>query len=383
MTNVIYSIGAKFAGGGIGNIAYHGTYGLYRDQMLQKILCGSFVSSPIPPKYIQSMGKLSRILRKLAVYDQTYQINLLHNRLYDRWAALNLDAESSIFLGWGGFSLNTIRKAKKMGKVVIVQWASPHATYRYHLLQKEFSQWGLSFHFPRASWERILLEYQIADYILIPSDYVRQSFIKCGESENRLLQIPFGCDTKRFLPVEDRGKHPFRLLFVGQVGIRKGVPDLLKVWQLLNWPDAELWIVGRISSEMSSILKEFQGLQNIKMRGYVDDPAQTFQQADVFIFPTTDEGSALVTYEAMAAGLPVVTTQNAGSVIRDGREGFIVPIHDIDQFASRLEELRANQKLKADMSKAARQRALHYTWERHGKSLVEVINRIVLPGENL
>ena len=61
--------------------------------------------------------------------------------------------------------------------------------------------------------------------------------------------------------------------------------------------------------------------------------------ADVFVFPSLFEGSAVVTYEALACGLPSVVTPNAGSVVRDGLEGFVVPPRDVEALAARMEQL--------------------------------------------
>ncbi|MDQ7028789.1 MAG: glycosyltransferase family 4 protein, partial [Ardenticatenia bacterium] len=99
-------------------------------------------------------------------------------------------------------------------------------------------------------------------------------------------------------------------------------------------------------------------------------------QADVFVFPSLQEGSALVTYEALACGLPVVTTPNAGSVVRDGIEGFLVPIRDVEALAARLEHLRADEGLHLEMGQAARRRAKAFTWEHYGDRLADTVRSL-------
>ena len=88
-----------------------------------------------------------------------------------------------------------------------------------------------------------------------------------------------------------------------------------------------------------------------------------FQDADILVYPSLHEGSAFVTYEALASGLPVITTPNAGSVVRDGVEGYIVPVRDVDALAERIERLRADLTLRARMAASARARALEFTWD--------------------
>jgi glycosyltransferase involved in cell wall biosynthesis len=100
-----------------------------------------------------------------------------------------------------------------------------------------------------------------------------------------------------------------------------------------------------------------------------------YQQADVFTFPTIEEGSALVTYEALACGLPVVTTPNAGSVVRDGVEGLLVPIRNVEALAAALECLRADERLRREMGRAARARAEEFTWDGYGETLARVLRQ--------
>jgi hypothetical protein len=88
-------------------------------------------------------------------------------------------------------------------------------------------------------------------------------------------------------------------------------------------------------------------------------------------------GSALVTYEALACGLPVVTTRNAGSVVRDGEEGFIVPARDAEAPAARLEELRTKVSDRRSMAAAARARVEQFSWDRYGRSLAEALAQTI------
>jgi glycosyltransferase involved in cell wall biosynthesis len=107
------------------------------------------------------------------------------------------------------------------------------------------------------------------------------------------------------------------------------------------------------------------------------DPRPYYQRADVFVFPSIEEGSALVTYEALAYGLPVVTTFNAGSVVEEGEEGFIVPIRDPNALAERLEVLFKDESLRKKMSEKASAKAKVYTWERYGDNLARFYEEVL------
>lgn len=372
---VIYSIGSKFAGGGIGTIAYHAVRGLYRHGVLQRLLCGAYRPTEIPKEKIRSVGLLDRALRKLASLDPSGWLWHLQAVLFDAWASRHLEP-AHIFHVWGNYGLRSLQRAKRMGMVTVVERASSHPLYQVRLLQEEYARWGLRFRVPRATLLRGVQELALADYVIIPSDFVRASFVAEGFPEERLLQIPFGVDVNRFRPASGRGDHPFRVLFVGQVGIRKGVPYLLEAWRQLGWRDAEIWIVGRVTSEMKSILARYANLPGVRFIGHIADPVPAYQSADVFAFPTIEEGSALVTYEALACGLPVVTTPNAGAIIHDGVEGFLVSIRNVEALAARLETLRTDELLRQQMGAAARQRIEDFTWARYGTSLAQMYTAI-------
>ncbi|MDE2507854.1 MAG: glycosyltransferase family 4 protein, partial [Planctomycetota bacterium] len=99
-------------------------------------------------------------------------------------------------------------------------------------------------------------------------------------------------------------------------------------------------------------------------------------KADVFVFPSLFEGSAVVTYEALASGLPCVVTPNAGSVVRDGVDGFLVPARDVDALAARIENLGRDVDLRAAASRAARIRALEFDWPRYQAAVIDAIRQI-------
>ena len=100
---------------------------------------------------------------------------------------------------------------------------------------------------------------------------------------------------------------------------------------------------------------------------------EEFRQADVVVLPTMAEGMGLVHLEAMACGVPVITTPHCGSVVRDGTDVFIVPIRDADALADRLQELLEDCALRQQMGSSARERARGYTWAGYGENLLTTL----------
>ncbi|MCS6910404.1 MAG: glycosyltransferase family 4 protein, partial [Anaerolineales bacterium] len=238
------------------------------------------------------------------------------------------------------------------------------------LLELEYQRWGLPWHMPRWNYGRMLHELALADYITIPSAFVRESMSAQGLPLHKLIEIPFGVDPARFSSSRKTGR-PVRFLFAGQVSIRKGVPYLLEAWKRLKLPGSELWLAGRMMGDFAAIRHRWAEVDGVRFLGHSSALPAIFQQCDVFVFPSIEEGSALVTYEALAGGLPVITTPNAGSVVRDGQEGYIVPAGDIEALCERMEQLRGSPSLREAMARAARLRAEEYSWDRYQKSLTE------------
>lgn len=366
----IYSINARLGSPGIGRIAWQAIQGLYSANLLQKLFVSS-VAQPIPEiAAVHQWHRIGRGLKYLGAKDPTGLIYHLEGLIFDRWVATHMKP-SGIFHGWSGATLQSQRRAHQLGLRTVVERASTHPRSQQSLLFAEHASQGVTVHWPGWNLTRLETELAEADFITVPSPFARESLVSNGISADRLIEIPFGVDTAHFIPAPFRGNpHPFRLIFVGQLTIRKGILRLLEVWQRLNWKDAELWLVGAVAPDFQPLQKRYLHLAGVRWIPYTTNLVLLFHQADVFIFLSVEEGSALVTYEALACGLPLVTTPNAGAVARDGVEGFLIQPYDIGYACERLEQLRASSELRRTMAQAARARAEAFTWDLYRDRLV-------------
>jgi glycosyltransferase involved in cell wall biosynthesis len=365
----VYAIGARFAGPGIGHIAYQAARGLWRAGALRRLIVSSYRPTEIPAGSIRSLGWAGRALKRLAVLDPAGRLDRFSNALFDHWCAGQL-ADARVFHGWNAMCLESLRAARRRGMITVVERASSHPAAQLALLRQEYQTWGVPIRLPAQPYARALREMDEADYITIPSDFVRQSMLAAGVSPDKLVEIPFGADLSRFAPAPAAAPRPFRLIFAGQVSIRKGVPYLLEAWRRLRWDDAELWLAGGVTADFQAVCRRWETLAGIRYLGHRSDLPALLRACDGFVFPSIEEGSALVTYEAMACGLPIVTTPNAGSVARDGEEGFIVPPRDVEALAEALRRLRADAGLRRRMAGAAHARAQEYSWDAYQSRLL-------------
>ncbi|MGJ5813079.1 glycosyltransferase family 4 protein [Paludibaculum fermentans] len=213
-------------------------------------------------------------------------------------------------------------------------------------------------------------EWDAASTIVCGSEFVRDGIRSVGGPWQKCVVVPYGVghDEPRGRVRAQLAGRPLRVLFVGAVGLRKGVQYLAEAATLLPKSGFEFRAVGGtgFSPEVLRRLGERVTLTGAVPRTQV---GEEFAWADVFAFPSLCEGSATVCYEALRAGLPVVTTNNAGSVVRDGVEGFVVPIRDPRALADRLTRFVDDPALLPSASEAALLRAGQFTVEKYGDRL--------------
>src|SRR5262249_6270389 len=153
-------------------------------------------------------------------------------------------------------------------------------------------------------------------------------------------------------------------LFAGGICHRKGIKYLLEAWRRIRRTGWRLELLGPMPARIAPLEPYLNIITPLGRVSHADMP-EKLASADVFVFPSLFEGSAVVTYEALACGLPSVVTPNAGSVVRDGVEGFQVPCSQVEPLAQRMEQLGSDPELRAHMAQAARTRALAFDWPRY------------------
>jgi glycosyltransferase involved in cell wall biosynthesis len=230
----------------------------------------------------------------------------------------------------------------------------------------------------RELWSRrtvrhIDLEISLADLVLAPSPFVRDDLLRRGVHPDRLVLLPYGADVERFFPCKrDNHSGPIRILYVGQVGYRKGLPYIADALRRLGMSLSSFRVVGPVVKQSRILERRLQGVDYIGKVQYDQLTAQ-YRAADVFVLPSLSEGMGLVVLEAMATGLPVVVTRESGyeGVVRDGVEGFIVPARDSEAIARKVEILANDGDLRARMGRAARRRAEEFSWQRYEKQFID------------
>lgn len=300
---------------------------------------------------------------------------------FDRDVTKNLSGDFDIFVGWSGACLWSFRRAKELGALTIVERGSSHMQYQTEILQEEYERWGLKFTATHQGvYERELQAYEECDRLAIPSLFVKQTFLARGIPESKLIHVPYGVSLSEFYPVPKEDKI-FRVIHCGTISLRKGVQYLLQAFYELNLPDAELWLVGSVNPEMISFLTKYQS-DRIILKG--KQPQNTlrwfYSQCSVFCIASIEEGLAMVQPQAMACGLPVIHTTNTGGedIVRDGIDGFVVPIRDVEALKSKILYFYENPNSLEEMSKNALQQAqISLSWDDYGKKIISAYKKFL------
>jgi glycosyltransferase involved in cell wall biosynthesis len=313
---------------------------------------------------------IGQVIWRLPGANSMYLSYLIRDNLFDLLARRFVDG-GDIFHTFNHFGLYSMRKAKRLGMKTIVERSAAHPVVHHQLLSEEYSRYGLRF--PAANRlliDKHLREYAEADAIMVPSAFVWRTMVEGGVPEEKLRRVHFGFAPERFKPMpEAKTDLTFRVLFVGSVSLQKGVQYLLEAFKQLNLPDAELVFVGGAYPDSKSFLPQYEGLYKHIWFVSQEELAALYNTASVFVLPSLQDGFGMVVYEAAACGLPVIVTENVGAAIRDGQDGFVVPIRDPDALADRLLRFYQDEALRRAMGDSARQYVQQFTWEAYHHEL--------------
>lgn len=279
---------------------------------------------------------------------------------------------------YSGDALEQMRAARRQGLwVAVEQMIAPRPVVDAILAEEmqRFPDWvGPPQRNPHASAfaARERAEWALADCIVCPSEFVRDHVVAEGGPAERCVVVPYGVDVKGRSGATLRAPGPLRILTVGEVGLRKGSPYVLQAAERLG-PVACMRMAGpdRLPAPVHRRLS-----RSIELRGIVPRAAiaEEYRWADVFLLPSLCEGSATAVYEALASGLPVITTYSTGSIVRDGVEGLIVPERDPQAMVDAVRYLAENEHIRMTMAANARLRARDYTVEKYGARLLGVLS---------
>ncbi len=306
---------------------------------------------------------------------------------FDKDQARRIAADGSdTFWGFQGSALHTLHACRRAGKRTLVELATAHVLAARKYLGEEARlqpDWADSFDnlvFPPDYEQRLREEPFAADYTVAASGFTRQTLLDAGLPAERILYLPLGFDVDHvpYLPRTAPRQGPLRLLYAGNVTQRKGMAYLLDAMESLPASEVELHVVGTVQGSGRAFkarrhLYRYQpAVSQLELFGLYAD-------YDALVLPTLFEGFGLVLVEAMAAGLPVITTERSigPELVDEDNNGYLVPLRDAAELRAAIERLASkdNDSYQA-MRLAARQKALSFTWDAYGQRLAALLDTL-------
>ena len=302
----------------------------------------------------------------------------LYHQIWESFALLNWVPGDLLHILLHGGGRHMIRRANLEGSTVLGEPVNAHPDYQNEVLNVEYERLKIRKKLARSLMQKHMLEeFEMCDRLLVASKFVKRTFVERGFDESKIDVLPYGVNLSRFSVNQNNelNRKKFRVICVASIQIRKGQVDLLEAWKRLAITDGELVLVGALAPEMKEAIGAYAGLfthipyvPNEKLAHYLNESV-------VFVLPSLEDGFGLVCAEAMASGLPVITTTNAGAaeLVDDGVNGFVVPIRSPDAIAEKLYLLYKDREKAENMGRNAAKKIQSLCgWDGYGEQLVEI-----------
>jgi glycosyltransferase involved in cell wall biosynthesis len=314
----------------------------------------------------------SNLTATLPRYARWLAYRLKKSRLiHECRAAQRLTSFDAVYL-WPDVSLKVFHQAHAQGKPIFLERINCFAGTAKPILDEAYAKLKLPPTHPVTSdvVREELADAKLADFIFCPSPWVKASYLEAGIPEHKLLLSSYGWSTQRFPSLNEPTRNiprspdrPFTIIFMGSVCVRKGAHLLIDAF-IRSGIKGKLVLCGQMEPVIQEVCKDALRRPDVIHHPFTHQVSQLYQNADLFAFPTLEEGSPLVSYEAMAHGLPMlVSPMGAGHIVRDRQEGIILPPYETDAWVEAIRTFAANPALQARLGQAARERAMDFTFD--------------------
>lgn len=367
-------------------------------EQLHKKNCLKKLITSYPKKYVKNNFNIAtdniislplkeilfRSFKKVKFIEEHFDIDLITSKLFAKKASkLTNFSDTNILVGWSSFSLYSFEQSKKYNCINILERGSTHIEFQRDILREEYDLLGIKPNLPSQKLIEIeKKEYELSDYICVPSEFAKKTFLKKGYDENKVVKNIYGVDLSKFnIHGKVETKNKFNIICVGSLSVRKGVIYLIKAFNELKLKNSNLIFVGDVEKKLDKILSQklndrikiFKSVnQNLLKNFYIN--------SSVCVTCSVEEGLSMVQLQAMACGLPVICTENSGGreIIDDGENGFILPIRDVEKLKEKLKYLYDNQDLMYSMGKKAEKKAKSFLdWDNYGSKMINFYSSLL------
>jgi glycosyltransferase involved in cell wall biosynthesis len=378
---VLYSFPDAVGKPGIGWVAFHQVRGLVEAGVEVTLLCTSVHSGfelHRPRRVVTTMaiGGMRLPHRALGI-DRTFR--------YHDWRVARglgrLRNEVDLIHCWPRGVIKSSVVARRMNLPVLREVPNTHTAHAFEVVEREHDALGL----PMARGQTHVFdagilaleeaEYRAADLLLVPSSVSERTFLDRGFAPDKLALHGYGFDPEDFRPdplprPEDA---PLTVLFAARCEPRKGLHHALRAWHESGLAErGRLVVCGEFIPGYRELLEPLLSHASVECRGFVPDLAATMREADVFLLPSIEEGSALVTYAAQGCGCVPVVSDAAGARCTHLEDGLVHEAGDVPALSEHLRMLDRDRGLLRRLREATLQTAQSLTWRDATRELIAI-----------
>ena len=348
------------------------------------LVCPGVLQRPVPANVrvwpTLSRGRL-RISYKVV---GTMRALSWHDRIVARRLE-RLKGKIDIVHAWPDAALETLETAKRLGIATVLERPNAHTRYAYESVNAECRKLGIQlppgheYEFNLAKLRREEAEYAAADSLLCPSDFVVKTFLQEGFPADKLLRHQYGFD-ESICCYEPHSSNSagITMLFAGVCAVRKGLHFALEAW--LKSPasrDGKFLIAGDFLPDYREMLAPMLAHPSVRVLGYRADIPDLMRQSDLFVLPSIEEGSALVTSEARGCGCVLLVSDATGAICEHMKNALMHRVGDVEALTEHITLLDRDRALLEKLRANSLGGISELTWTAAGKRLLSAYETAV------
>ncbi len=297
-----------------------------------------------------------------------------------------LAGQIDIIHTWPLGALNTIKEAAALGIPTMLERPNAHTEFAFEAVQRECARLGMTMPrghdhvFDAKVLRKEAQEYDFADRLLCPSEFVARTFLEKGFAHEKLARHQYGFDENKFYPTSEQRDRRLGLavLFVGECSPRKGLHYALEAWLRSSASACGSFVIaGHFMSGYADKLSEHLSHPSVQVLGHRDNVPELMRNSDVLVLPSVEEGSALVTLEARGSGCVLLVSQAAGAICHHMENALVHNVGDVQTLSDHFTTLQRDRTLLERLRAASLSTIGEITWTAAGVKLMQVYREVI------
>lgn len=297
-----------------------------------------------------------------------------------------LAGQIDIIHTWPLGALETLKTAARLGIPTVLERPNAHTRFAYEVVQRECDRLGVALpsdheHAYKADFlAREEEEYQLADELLCPTEFVVRTFLDQGFAPEKLARHIYGFDEKVYYPntQSQEPKRGLTMLFVGVCAVRKGLHYALEAWlQSPAHRNGTFLIAGEFLPAYREKLSHMLAHPSVHVLGHRNDIPELMRKSDILVLPSIEEGFGLVITEAMGTGCVPLASEACTEICEHMKTGLMHQVGDVSTLAQHITMVDTDRSLLERLRAGCLSVIPKITWDAAGEQLLQVYRKVI------